>query len=238
MNQDSLLQPHPWRQGLLENNPALVQLLGLCPLLAISNTLVSAIGLGLATLLTVMLSNTLVALLRPLLRQEVRIAMFVIIIAGIVTVIDLLMEAWLYELHGVLGIFLPLIVTNCLILARAETFASKTTPLRALRDGLAMGCGFMLVLVLLGAIRELLAYTTLLRDADLLLAGLMSKEQAQSLTWHLVGGDYQFLLFSLPPGAFLILALLVAAHRQLLQRRRQQRDTAAASQPELTQAST
>ena len=212
-----------WQQGVLDNNPALVQLLGLCPLLAVSNTLVNAIGLGLATLLTVTLTNTLVAAMRPLLRQEVRIAMFVIVIAGTVTVIERLMEAWLFDLHGVLGIFIPLIVTNCLILARAEAYASRQSVPRAALDGLAMGTGFMLALLLMGAVREIIGYSTLLRDAGLLFGGWLG-DDAQALTLYLVGEEYRFLLFSLPPGAFLILGLLVAAHRQLLLWR-QQRST-------------
>jgi len=213
-------QASPWQLGVLDNNPALVQLLGLCPLLAVSNTLVNAIGLGLATLLTVTLTNTLVSALRPLLRPEVRIAMFVIIIAGTVTVIERLMEAWLFDLHSVLGIFIPLIVTNCLILARAEAYASRHNVAAAALDGLAMGSGFMLALLLMGAIREIIGYSTLLRDAGLLYGGWLG-DDAQALTLYLAGDEYHFLLFSLPPGAFLILGLLVAAHRQLLQRRQQ-----------------
>ncbi|GAB4122089.1 MAG: electron transport complex subunit E [Wenzhouxiangellaceae bacterium] len=220
MNHPQQNKSDAWQQGVLENNPALVQLLGLCPLLAVSNTLVNAIGLGLATLLTVTLTNTLVSALRPVLRQEVRIAMFVIIIAGTVTVIERLMEAWLFDLHGVLGIFIPLIVTNCLILARAEAYASRHNVAAAALDGLAMGSGFMLALLLMGAIREIIGYSTLLRDAGLLFGGWLG-DDAQALTLYLAGDEYHFLLFSLPPGAFLILGLLVAAHRQLLQRRQQ-----------------
>lgn len=220
MNHPQQNKSDTWQQGVLENNPALVQLLGLCPLLAVSNTLVNAIGLGLATLLTVTLTNTLVSALQPVLRQEVRIAMFVIIIAGTVTVIERLMEAWLFDLHGVLGIFIPLIVTNCLILARAEAYASRHNVAAAALDGLAMGTGFMLALLLMGAIREIIGYSTLLRDAGLLFGGWLG-DDAQALTLYLAGDEYHFLLFSLPPGAFLILGLLVAAHRQLLQRRQQ-----------------
>ncbi len=215
MNQPQPDTPGTWQQGVLDNNPVLVQLLGLCPLLAVSNTVINALGLGLATLLTVTATNTLVAALRPLLRAEVRIAMFVIIIAGTVTVIDRLMEAWLFDLHAVLGIFIPLIVTNCLILARAEAFAARHSVPRAAADGLAMGTGFMLALLLMGAVRELIGYSTLLRDAGLLFSWL-TDAQADAIMLSWTEREYHFLLFSLPPGAFLILGLLVAGHRQLL----------------------
>ncbi len=197
-----------WRQGLLANNPGLIQLLGLCPLLAISNTLVNALGLGIATLLTVLLTNTAVSLLRPFLYHAIRIPVFVIIIAGLVTMIERLMEAWLFDLHQTLGIFVPLIVTNCLILARAEAFASRQRLPAAMLDGLTMGCGFLLALTLLGSIRELLGHGSLLRDSQLLF-GTASPD----LTLQLTPEHYQFLLFSLPPGAFLLLGLLVAGLR-------------------------
>ncbi len=203
-----------WRQGLLSSNPALLQLLGLCPLLAISNTLVNAIGLGIATLLTVLLTNTLVSLLRPILYYEIRIPVFVIIIAGLVTIIERLMEAWLFDLYQTLGIFVPLIVTNCLILARAEAFAARQRLPAAMLDGLAMGCGFLLALMLLGASRELLGYGTLLADSQLLLG-----PDSPDLTLRLSPAGYQFLLFSLPPGAFLLLGLLVAVFRSWVSRR-------------------
>lgn len=197
-----------WRQGLLHNNPGLIQLLGLCPLLAISNTLVNAIGLGIATLLTVTLTNTLVSLLRPLLFYEIRIPVFVLIIAGLVTIIERLMEAWMFDLYQTLGIFVPLIVTNCLILARAEAFASRQRLPAAFIDGLAMGSGFLLALVLLGALRELLGHGSLFAGSQLLLGA-----NSPDLTLQLTPEHYQFLLFSLPPGAFLLLGLLVAMFR-------------------------
>ncbi len=203
-----------WQQGVLNNNPGLIQLLGLCPLLAISNTLVNAIGLGIATLLTVVLTNTVVSLLRPVLYYEIRIPVFVLIIAGLVTIIERLMEAWLFDLYQTLGIFVPLIVTNCLILARAEAFASRQRLTAAFVDGLAMGSGFLLALVLLGALRELLGHGSLLQDSQLLFGS-----NTPNLTLQLAPEHYQFLLFSLPPGAFLLLGLLVAAFRWRLSKK-------------------
>ncbi len=216
-----------WRRGLLTDNPGLIQLLGLCPLLAISNTLVNAIGLGVATLLTVLLTNISVSLLRPVLYNAIRIPVFVIIIAGLVTIIERLMEAWLFDLYQTLGIFVPLIVTNCLILARAEAFASRQRPVAAALDGLAMGCGFLLALVLLGGTRELLGYGSLLRDSQLLF-GTTSPDFMLQLTPE----HYQFLLFSLPPGAFILLGLLVAGLRWRLQT-----DNNSISKPEILQSS-
>lgn len=211
----SIQHRHIWQQGVWQNNPGLIQLLGLCPLLAISNTLVNAIGLGIATLLTVVLTNTLVSLLRPVLFDEVRIPVFVIIIAGLVTIIERLMEAWFFELFQTLGIFVPLIVTNCLILARAEAFASRQRLPAAMLDGLAMGCGFLLALVALGALRELLGQGSLFSGSQLLFGS-----GSPDLGMQLTPSGYQFLLFSLPPGAFLLLGLLVAGFRWRVNRAR------------------
>ncbi|GAB4186096.1 MAG: electron transport complex subunit E [Wenzhouxiangellaceae bacterium] len=201
-----------WRQGVWSNNPGLIQLLGLCPLLAVSNTLINAIGLGLATLLTLLLTNAGVSLIRRWLQPEVRIAILVLIIAGAVSLLDLLMAAYRYELHQRLGIFVPLIVTNCAILARAESFASRQPLAPAVWDGLAQGCGFFVVLTVLGAIRELLGYGTLLRQADSLFGAVASN-------WTITIGDagWSFLLAILPPGAFILLGLLLAAHRWISQ---------------------
>lgn len=202
-----------WRNGVFINNPGLIQLLGLCPLLAISNTLVNALALGVATLLTVILTNTIVSLLRPVLYKEVRIPIFVLIIAGLVTIMERLMESWLFELYQTLGIFVPLIVTNCLILARAEAFASRQKVPAAILDGLSMGTGFLLALVLLGACRELLSQGSLFAGSQLLLG-----PNSPDLSLQLTSTDYQFLLFSLPPGAFLLMGLLVAGFRTYVNR--------------------
>ncbi len=198
-----------WREiltnGVWHNNAGLVQLLGLCPLLAVSNTMVNALGLGLATLLTLVVCNLLVSLLRGIIRPEIRIPLFVLILASVVTVIELAMEAWLYELFHILGIFIPLIVTNCAIIGRAEAFASRNRPLAAALDGFATGLGFALVLLLLGTARELLGSGTLMQDAELLF-GSMGK----SLSVVVIPDYRGFLLAVLPPGAFIILGLLVA----------------------------
>ena len=192
-------------EGLWRNNTALVQLLGLCPLLAVSGTVVNALGLGIATTLVLAGSNITVSLIRNVVRPELRIPSFVLVIASFVTAVELLMQAFLYDLYLVLGIFIPLIVTNCVIIARAESFASKNNVWRSLLDGLAMGIGFTLVLLALGAIREILGHGTLLAQADLLFG-----EGTEWLTITLFENYRGYLLAILPPGAFLILGLLIA----------------------------
>ncbi len=192
--------------GLWANNVALVQLLGLCPLLAVTSTLVNGIGLGLATLITLVLSNTLVSLIRGFVRNEVRLPVFVLIIASIVTIIELTMKAFFYDLYLVLGIFIPLIVNNCAIIGQAEGFASKNPVGIAALDGLMMGLGFLIVLSLLGAMREIIGFGTLFAHAD-----LMFGDAANALTL-VFNDDYGgFLLAVLPPGAFFGLALLIVA---------------------------
>jgi electron transport complex protein RnfE len=191
--------------GLWLNNPGLVQLLGLCPLLAVTTSVVNGLGLGLATTLTLVFSNITVSTIRHIVRPEVRIPVFVLVIASIVTVIELAMNAWLHELYKILGIFIPLIVTNCAIIGRAESFASRNSVDRALLDGLAMGIGFTLVLVALGGMRELLGQGTLLAQAH-----LMFGESARDWTITVLGDYPGFLLAILPPGAFLGLGLLIA----------------------------
>ena len=192
--------------GLWANNVALVQLLGLCPLLAVTSTLVNGIGLGLATLITLVLSNTLVSLIRGFVRNEVRLPVFVLIIASIVTIIELTMKAFFYDLYLVLGIFIPLIVTNCAIIGRAEGFASKNPVGIAALDGLMMGLGFLIVLSLLGAMREIIGFGTLFSHAD-----LMFGDAAKALTLVFNDEYNGFLLAVLPPGAFFGLALLIVA---------------------------
>ncbi len=192
-------------EGLWHNNPGLVQLLGLCPLLAVSATVINGLGLGLATTLTLVVSNITVSLIRNWVRPEVRIPVFVLVIASIVTGIELAMNAYFHELYNILGIFIPLIVTNCAIIGRAEAFASKNTVDRAFIDGLAMGLGFTLVLVLLGATRELLGSGTLLSQAH-----LMFGEAARNMTLTVIDDYRGFLLAILPPGAFIGLGMLLA----------------------------
>ena len=193
------------KNGLWKNNVALVQLLGLCPLLAVTGTVINGLGLGIATLMTLVLSNSLVSIIRPWLRSEIRIPVFVLIIASIVTTIELIMNAWFHELYLVLGIFIPLIVTNCSIIARAEAFASKNNLVDSALDGFMMGLGFTLVLVVLGGMRELVGFGTLFANAELMFG---SVGENMTITFN---EDYPgFLLAVLPPGAFIGLGLLIA----------------------------
>ena len=192
--------------GVWRQNTGLVVLLGLCPLLAVTSTLVNGLALGLATTLTLMLSNLSVSLLRGLLKPEIRIPAYVLIIASVVTVIELLMHAFFYDLYRILGIFIPLIVTNCAIIGRAEAFASRNAPLPSLADGLATGLGFCLTLVLLGALRELTGRGTLFAGASMLFG-----DWGRALTLTIIPNHPGFLLAILPPGAFFSLALLIAA---------------------------
>lgn len=192
-------------EGLWKNNPALVQLLGLCPLLAVTATVINGLGLGLATTLVLIGSNITVSLVRNIVRNEIRIPVFVMVIAGFVTVVQLLMNAFTYELYLTLGIFIPLIVTNCAIIGRAEAFASKNPVLPAALDGLMMGAGFTAVLMLLGAMREALGSGTLLSGADRLFGSI-----ATNWTITLFDTDQPFLLAILPPGAFIGMGLLIA----------------------------
>ncbi len=193
------------RQGLWSNNQALVALLGLCPLLAVTNTAINGLGLGIATTLVLALSNSTVSLIRNLVRPEVRLPVFVIVIASFVTAVELSMNAWFHELYKVLGIFIPLIVTNCAIIGRAEAFASRNGLVPSLIDGLSMGAGFTLVLVTLGGVREMLGSGSLFSQAD-----LMFGAAATGLTLHF-GDDFQGMLIAiLPPGAFFGLGFLIA----------------------------
>ncbi|MEH6482051.1 MULTISPECIES: electron transport complex subunit E [Pseudoalteromonas] len=195
-----------YKEGVWVNNPALVQLLGLCPLLAVTSTVTNALGLGLATLLVLIGSNVTVSIVRNWVPKDIRIPVFVMIIAGFVTIVQLLMNAYTFGLYQSLGIFIPLIVTNCAIIGRAEAYASKNPVHLSAFDGLMMGLGFMAVLLVLGAMRELIGQGTLFDGADLLLG-----QWAQSLRIEVFNFDNQFLLAILPPGAFLGLGLLIAA---------------------------
>jgi electron transport complex protein RnfE len=204
------------RSGLQDQNPGLVQLLGLCPLLAVSTSLGHGLGLGLATLGVLVASNCAAALVGRHLPSEVRIAVFVLLIASLVTAVELSLAAWVPGLHAALGIFLPLIVTNCLLLARAEAFASRQPVRYAALDGLAMGAGFLAVLVVLGSIREVLGRGSLGGDLHTLLG------TATPLGIEVFARQHGFLLAALPPGAFIVLGLLLA----LRQARRARRELA------------
>lgn len=191
--------------GLWKNNPGLVQLLGLCPLMAVTTNVVNGLGLGLATLLALVASNLAISLVRDFIREEIRIPAFVLIIAGNVTLIEMLIRAYFHDLYNILGIFIPLIVTNCIVIGRSEAYASKNPPLHAGYDSLMMGIGFMLVLMVLGGMRELVGNGTLFAQAH-----LMFGEAARGLTLTL-GDDFKgLLLAALPPGAFIGLGFLVA----------------------------
>ena len=191
--------------ALWTNNAGLVQLLGLCPLLAVTGNIINGLGLGIATIITLSCSNLIIAFTRNWVRKEIRIPYYVLVIASIVTIIDLSMNAITPELHSVLGIFIPLIVTNCLIIGRAEAFASKNEIPRATLDGFMMGLGFTLVLVVLGAIREILGSGTILSGASLMFGSM-----ANNWTITLFDNYSGFLLAILPPGAFLVMGLLIA----------------------------
>lgn len=207
--------------GLWTNNPALVQLLGLCPLLAVTASVVNALGLGLASTLVLVSSNLTVSIFRKLVPETVRLPIFVMIIASFVTAIELLMQAFTYELYLILGIFIPLIVTNCAIMGRADAFASKNPVRASVLDGLMMGIGFTAVLILLGGMRELLGTGALFSDMHLLFG-----EAARNWEW-VIFMDYPGFLFAiLPPGAFVGLGLLIALKNiidaRLEERRKQQ----------------
>ena len=205
--------------GLWKNNPAIVQLLGLCPLLAVSGSVVNSIGLGLATTMVLIISNTSVSLIRNIVSDAVRLPAFVMIIAAAVTCIELLMQAFAYQLFQILGIFLPLITTNCVILGRADGFAAKNSLGPSLYDGLIMGVGFSAVLVLLGGMRELTGTGALFANMDLLFG-------ADAVHWKVVlFKDYQsFLLAILPPGAFLFTGLIIAVKNLIDDRIKKRQD--------------
>ena len=191
------------RVGLWKDNPGLVQLLGLCPLLAVTTTFVNGLGLGIATLFVLACSNVLVSATRRWIRHEIRIPIYVLIIASLVTCIELITKAWFPSLDRSLGIFIPLIVTNCAIIARAEIFASRNSIASSLADGIGMGAGFTVLLVAVGFFRELIGNGSMFSDLSMLFGG----EPGPGL----VLVDNGWLLAILPPGAFFSLALAVAA---------------------------
>jgi electron transport complex protein RnfE len=202
-----------FRRGIWEDNPGLVQLLGLCPLLAVTTTFVNGLGLGIATLFVLTCSNVLVSATRRLIRPEIRIPMYVLIISSLVTCIEMIFLAWFPSLARSLGIFIPLIVTNCAIVARAEVFASRKPVGASFLDGISMGCGFALLLCAIGAFRELIGQGSIMSRLDMLLGG----EPMSGL----VLVDSGFLLAILPPGAFITLGLFVAAKNALDRRKHQ-----------------
>lgn len=202
------------RTGLWRDNPGLVQLLGLCPLLAVTTSFVNGLGLGLATLVVLTMSNGIVSATRRWLRPEIRIPVYVLIIASLVTCVELVFKAWFPALDRSLGIFIALIVTNCAIVARAEVFASRHGVLRSIADGLGMGLGFATLLAAIGTFRELVGNGSLFSRLDLLIGG-------EPMTGFVLV-DQGWLLAILPPGAFFALALAIAG-KNVIDRRRQSR---------------
>ncbi|MGA7949760.1 MAG: electron transport complex subunit E [Thiobacillaceae bacterium] len=217
-----------FQDGLWKKNPGVVQLLGLCPTLAMSNSVVNALGLGLATVFVMAGSNAMVAAVRNMVPHEIRIPVFILIIASLVTIVDLLFNAFAHPLYLVLGIFIPLIVTNCIVLARADAFAAKNRIVPAIFDGAFMGLGLTAVLTVLGALREITGKGTLLSGIDLAFG-----PAAKTWVIHVLPDYKGFLLAILPPGAFLGLGLLIALRNWLdqraLQRAQQRTGVAAAS---------
>ena len=203
------------QDGLWTNNPALVQILGICPLLAVTNSFINGLGLGIATMLVLVGSNVSISLVRQHIPREIRIPIFVMMIASFVTNVQLLMNAFTYELYLTLGIFIPLIVTNCVIIGRAEAFASRNEVLPSFVDGFMQGLGFLMVLTMLGGAREILGQGTLFSGAHLLLG-----DWAKDSTLILFNSDSQFLFAILPPGAFVGLGLMIAAKNYLDKRRK------------------
>lgn len=186
-----------FKEGLLDNNPVLVQLLGMCPTLATTTSVSNAIGMGLAATAVLICSNLFISLLRKFIPKQVRIAAYIVIISGFVTAVELLMRAYFYDLYQSLGLFIPLIVVNCIILARAEAFASKNKPLPSIIDGAAMGIGFTFALVLLAFVRELLG-------------------SGKIFGWAIPGySESPMVIFVLPAGAFISLGLVIAAVQKI-----------------------
>ncbi len=211
--------------GLWKQNSILAQMLGLCPLLAVSTTIVNAVSLGLATVLVMLLANFAISALRAFIPYEIRIPVFVLIIAALVTVVDLSFNAFLHDLYLVLGIFIPLIVTNCIVLARVEAFAAKNGLRASSLDGLMMGAGFVWVIGLLGGVRELIGQGTLFSGIEMIFPSLSGIQIRPA--------DYPgFLIAILPPGAFFILGLLIAGRNWLESRANQRlRDQRLHGQP-------
>lgn len=212
--------------GLWNNNPATVQILGLCPLLAVSGTVVNALGLGLATMAVLAGSNACVSLIRHYVTDAIRLPAFVMIIAALVTVIEMLMQAYTFELYEILGIFIPLIVTNCVVLGRADAFASKNPVVPAFIDGAMMGLGFLVILLLLGALREVIGQGTLFTNMQLLFG-------ANAVGWQInVFENYPGFLFAvLPPGAFVGLGLIIAGKNVVDKRLKQAQKRKQAAEP-------
>jgi electron transport complex protein RnfE len=213
------------RDGLWDNNVVLAQMLALCPTLAVTGSATNGLGMGLATTAVLTASNTLIASLRHLISPQVRIPVYIVLIATLVTLVDMSLNAWLHDLYKVLGLFIALIVVNCAILGRAEAFAAKNGVMASVLDGLAMGLGFTLSLVTIGAVREVIGSGTLFAQASLLLGKGMSFLELTVIP-HYRG----FLIAILPPGGFLALGFLLAGKRVLERRLAERAKVRAATQ--------
>ena len=212
--------------GLWRNNVVFAQMLALCPLMAVTSSATNGLGMGLATTAVLLAANIVIASLRHFIAQKVRIPVFILLIAALVPLADMLINAWLHELYKVLGLFIPLIVVNCAVLARAESFASRQPVLASAADGLAMGLGLTLALVVIGGCREILGSATLFSQASLLLGDGFAFLETTLIR------DYKgFLLMLLPPGGFLVLGFLLAGKRVLEQRRERAKSAAPAAGP-------
>lgn len=198
------------KDGLWDNNGVFSMLLGMCPTMAMTTSATNGFGMGIATAVVMAASSYLVAIFRARITQEVRIPVYILIVAAMVTVVDLAMNAWMHELYKVLGLFIPLIVSNCLPLARLEAFAAKQPAVPALLDGLFMGLGFTIALTLIGAVRELTGSGTLFADASLLLG-----PSFKTIEMRILPADMGILMMILPPGGFIVTGLLVVAKRLL-----------------------
>lgn len=201
------------REGLWSNNGVLSMMLGLCPAMAMTNSATNGLGMGLATAFVMTGAATLVSIFRSRFSQEVRIPVFVLIIASMVTVVDMCMNAWMHEMYKVLGLFIPLIVVNCLPLARIEMFASKKPILPSMADGFFVGLGFVIVLTIIGAVREISGSGTLFADASLLLGPAF-----KFLEIRVLPADTGILMMILPPGAFLATGLILVLKRMIDER--------------------
>ena len=199
------------RDGLWDNNGVLAMLLGLCPTMAMTTSATNALGMGLATMVVMAASSLTVGLFRNAITREVRIPVYILVIAAYVTFVDLVMNAWMHELYKVLGLFIPLIVSNCLPLARLEAFAAKEPPMQSLVDGIFMGLGFTFALTLIGAIREILGNGTLFADASLLFGPAFHFMELRVLPSDMGG----MLMMILPPGGFLVAGFVVVGKRIL-----------------------
>lgn len=198
------------KDGLWDNNGVFSMLLGMCPTMAMTTSATNGFGMGLATAVVMAASSYLVAVFRNRITTEVRIPVYILIVAAMVTVVDLGMNAWMHELYKVLGLFIPLIVSNCLPLARLEAFAAKQTPVPAFLDGLFMGLGFTIALTVIGGVREILGSGTLFADASLLLGPAF-----KAIEMHVLPSSMNVLMMILPPGGFIVTGLLVVAKRIL-----------------------